>query len=135
MGKTQNRLKSFPMTCSKIYKDDNALAERIRRAFDLGNSALPLQRIGTGFKSVVLGSPAGMVFRVALNEKAQTGHRRECYILSKLKPLLPVEVPEILGYSEASDDFPFGVMMQRKIEGRNLSTFSSDRCGLSRSRP
>lgn len=64
-----------------------------------------------------------MVFRVALNEKAQTGHRRECYILSKLKPLLPVEVPEILGYSEASDDFPFGVMMQRKIEGRNLSTF------------
>ena len=111
------------MTYSEIFKNDNALAERIRRTFDLGSSALPLQRIGTGFKSVVLGSPAGLVFRVALNEKAQTGHRREYYILSKLKPLLPVEVPEILGYSDASDDFPFGVMMQRKIEGRNLSTF------------
>lgn len=111
------------MTHSKIFKDDNVLAERIRRTFDLGDSALPLRRIGTGFKSVVLGSPSGLVFRVALNGKAQVGHRRECYILSKLKPLmLPVEVPEVLGYCEASEDFPFGVMMQRKMEGPNLDS-------------
>ena len=103
-----------------MLEDHSALAERIRRTFDLGSSAFPLQRIGAGFKSVVLGSPAGLVFRVALNRKAQKGHTRECYLLPRLKSLLPVEVPDILGYCEASDDFPFGVMMQKEIEGPNL---------------
>ena len=111
------------MTITELFnEDERALAERIRRTFDLGDSALPLHRIGTGFKSVVLGSPAGLVFRVAQNEKAQKGHNRECYLLSRLKSLLPVEVPEVLGYSESSEDFPFGVMMQRKIMGRNLGS-------------
>ena len=110
------------MTFSKQLKNDNALAERIRRTFDLSSSAFPLHKIGAGFKSVVLGSRSGLVFRVALNEKAQTGHRRECYVLSKLRSLLPVEVPEVLGYCEESDDFPFGVMMQKKIEGPPLSS-------------
>ena len=110
------------MTHSEFFKDDNVLAERVRRTFDLGRSALPLHKIGAGFKSVVLGSPTGLVFRVALNKKAQTGHKRECYVLSKLKFLLPVEVPEILGYCEASDDFPFGIMMQKKIEGAPLGS-------------
>ncbi len=102
------------------WKDPGALAEPILRTFDLSSSALPLYTIGTGFKSVVLESPSGLVFRVALNKKAQTGHRRECNILPGFKSLLPFEVPDILGYSEGSDDFPFGVMMQRKIEGRHL---------------
>lgn len=111
------------MSLTEQFEDDNVLAERIRRTFDLGDSALPLRRIGTGFKSVVMGSPAGLVFRVALNGKAQTGHRRECDLLSKLKPLmLPVQVPEVLGYCEASEGFPYGVMMQRKIEGPNLDS-------------
>ena len=105
-----------------MFEDDNAIAERIRRTFDLGSSAFPLQRIGTGFKSTVLGSPAGLVFRVARNEKAQTGHRRECNVLSRLESLLPIKVPEVLGYCEASDDFPFGVMMQKKIEGSTLGS-------------
>ena len=115
-------VETVAMTLTEQLKDDIALAERLRRTFDLGDSALPLRRIGTGFKSVVLGSPAGLVFRVAQNEKAQMGHSRECYILSRLKSLLPVEVPEVLGYCEASEDFPFGVMMQRKIEGPNLGS-------------
>lgn len=110
------------MTCLEFLKDEGALADSIRRTFDLGSSAFSLHRIGAGFKSVVVGSPAGLVFRVALNEKAQTGHRRECYILSKLKSLLSVQVPEVLGYCEASDDFPFGVMMQKKIEGPPLGS-------------
>ncbi len=110
------------MTHSDLFKNDSALAERIRRTFDLGSSVLPLRKIGTGFKSVVLGSPAGLVFRVALNSKAQKGHRRECYILPRLKSHLPFEVPDILGYCEATDDFPFGVMMQKEIEGPNQST-------------
>lgn len=113
---------TIPMIYSEFFKDESVLAERIRRAFDLGNSALPLRRIGTGFKSVVLGSPAGLVFRVAQNEKAQKGHRRECYVLSRLRSLLPVEVPDVLGYCEASEDFPFGVMMQKKIGGPNLGS-------------
>ena len=74
------------MTPTELFKDDNALAERLRRTFDLGDSALPLRRIGTGFKSVVLGSPAGLVFRVAQNGKAQKGHSREFYILSRPSP-------------------------------------------------
>ncbi|MCY3773276.1 MAG: aminoglycoside phosphotransferase family protein [Gemmatimonadetes bacterium] len=110
------------MTHSKLFKDDSALAECIRRTFGLDSSAFPLHKIGAGFKSIVLGSPAGLVFRVARNEKAKTGHRRECHVLSKLKSLLPVEVPEVLGYCEVSDDFPFGVMMQQKIEGPSLGS-------------
>ena len=119
MLRQQSRLQ---MTHSDLFKNDSALAERIRRTFDLGSSVLPLRKIGTGFKSVVLGSPAGLVFRVALNRKAQKGHTRERYILPRLKSLLPVEVPDILGCCEASDDFPFGVMMQKEIEGPNQST-------------
>ena len=102
--------------------DPGALAEPILRTFDLSSSALPLYTIGTGFKSVVLESPSGLVFRVALNEKAQKGHRRECSILPRLKLFLPFEVPELLGYSEGSDDFPFGVMMQKKVEGLHLGS-------------
>ena len=30
-------------------------------------------------------------------------------------------MPEVLGYCEESDDFPFGVMMQKEIEGKNQS--------------
>ena len=108
------------MTYSAFLKDDNALADGLRRIFDIGSSAFPLNKIGAGFKSIVLGSPTGLVFRVALNRKAQTGHKRECYVLSKLQSLLPFEVPEVLGYCEESDDFPFGVMMQKKIEGPHL---------------
>ena len=110
------------MTHSELPKDDSALAERIRRTFDLGDSAFPLHRIGAGLKSVVLGSSAGLVFRVALNEKAQSGHRRECDIISRLKSLLPIELPDILDYCEASEEFPFGVMMQKKIEGQHLGS-------------
>lgn len=110
------------MTSSDVFNDDTALAESIRCTFDLNSSAFPLQRIGSGFKSIVLGSPAGLVFRVARNEKAQTGHRRECYVLAGLKSILPFEVPDILGYCETSDDFPFGIMMQKKIEGLPLGS-------------
>ncbi|MXY98532.1 MAG: aminoglycoside phosphotransferase family protein [Gemmatimonadetes bacterium] len=110
------------MTNPELFKNDRALADGIRRTFDLGSSAFPLHKIGTGFKSVVLGSPAGLVFRVARNEKAQSGHRREFHVLSKLQSILPFEVPEVLGYCEASDDFPFGVMMQKKIEGPSLGS-------------
>lgn len=110
------------MTYPALFNDDSALVERIRRTFDLGRPALPLNRIGTGFKSIVLGSSTGLVFRVALNRKAQTGHKRECYILPRLESLLPVDVPDILGYCEESDDFPYGVMMQKKIEGPALGS-------------
>ena len=110
------------MTYPAFLSDDNVLAESIRHTFGLGSSAFPLRRIGTGFKSIVLGSPTGLVFRVALNKKAQTGHKRECYVLPRLKSLLPVEVPEVLGYCEESDDFPFGAMMQKKIEGPALGS-------------
>ncbi|MXW05935.1 MAG: aminoglycoside phosphotransferase family protein [Gemmatimonadetes bacterium] len=110
------------MTYSEFIINDSALADGLRRTFDLGSSAFPLRRIGTGFKSIVLGSPAGLVFRVARNENAQTGHRRECYVLSKLRSLLLVEVPEVLGYCEESDIFPFGVMMQKKFEGPALGS-------------
>ncbi|MDE2728248.1 MAG: aminoglycoside phosphotransferase family protein [Gemmatimonadota bacterium] len=110
------------MTNPEFFKDDRALADGLRRTFDLGSSAFPLLKIGAGFKSFVLGSPAGLVFRVALNKKAQTGHKRECYVLPRLKSLLPVDVPNILGYCEESDDFPFGAMMQNKIEGPALGS-------------
>ena len=110
------------MIDSELFNDDNALTERIGRTFDLNSSAFPLHKIGAGFKSIVLGSPTGLVFRVALNKKAQTGHKRECYVLSRLKYFLPYEVPDILGYCEESDDFPFGVMMQKKIEGPSLGS-------------
>lgn len=110
------------MTNPEFFKDDRALADSLRRTFDLGSSAFPLHKIGAGFKSVVLGSSAGLVFRVALNKKAQTGHKRECYVLPRLKSLLPVDVPNILGYCEKSDDFPFGAMMQNIIEGPALGS-------------
>lgn len=110
------------MIDSELFNDDSALSNGLRHTFGLSSSAFPLRRIGTGFKSIVLGSSTGLVFRVALNKKAQTGHKRECYVLPRLKSLLPVDVPDILGYCEASDDFPFGAMMQNKIEGPALGS-------------
>ena len=77
--------------------------------------------LGVGFNSIAVETDNGIVFRIARTEGTAQRFARERRLLSVLRPLLPVSVPEPEWLIEASEEFPLGVSGYRKIEGQTLS--------------
>ena len=87
---------------------------------DIGNVA-PLRLLGEGFRSFVIGTAEGIVFRIGKNAHAAEGYTREGRRLPVLRPHLPVPVPSPQWYVMSSDKFPFGAMGYPKLRGRSLT--------------
>jgi len=86
---------------------------------DLG-PLMPIHMLGVGFSSLVVEAAGGIVFRIAKNQDAATGHAKEVRLLPRLKTYLPLPIPDPQWYAGPSDAFPFGVIGYRKLTGTPL---------------
>ena len=82
--------------------------------------------IGDGFRSLVVETPHGEVFKLAKSWDGAAGYRKEREILPLLRNLLPVAVPYPVWSDGPSRHFPFGVIGYPKIEGTPLYLASDD---------
>ena len=98
------------------------LANKVGRAFpDLAPVSTP-RVLGEGFSSLVVETPAGIVFRIAKNHLAQRGHGREWRALPILgRSLAGLRLPQPSHYRHASPDFPHGLIGYPKLPGRPLA--------------
>ncbi|HZU12374.1 MAG TPA: phosphotransferase [Chloroflexota bacterium] len=100
--------------------DLNEVAAGLAQVFPDLEAITPLTPLGAGFRSAVVETAGGAVFRIGRNGDALAGYARESRILPALLPHLPVAVPAPRWFAGASDIFPFGVMGYPKVPGRSL---------------
>lgn len=103
-----------------VRYDEHSLdqvARALRRAFPGLYTGSPLRVLGTGFGSMAVETPEGLVFRVARVAEAGRKYAREAAALPVIKAYVPVAVPEPLAFLPGSADFPFGVIGYRKLPG------------------
>lgn len=81
-----------------------------------------LNILGEGFGSLVVETDTGIVLRIAKNHISQKNHvfEKEAleFIGDKIKD---TEIPKIVVYKESDQNFPFGFIGHKKIEGIPLS--------------
>lgn len=98
------------------------LADRLGRAFPDLAPIGPPRILGEGFGSLVVETPAGIVFRIAKNHLAQRGHRREWRALPLVgRSLADLRLPQPSHYLHTSPDFLHGLIGHPKLPGRPLA--------------
>jgi aminoglycoside phosphotransferase (APT) family kinase protein len=97
------------------------LSARLARAFPELAGAVACRVLASGFRSTVVETNTGIVFRIGKNQAAAEGFAREVKLLPVLAGQLPCRVPNPHWYSPPSMLFPFGVMGYRKLPGVPLS--------------
>lgn len=103
-----------------VRSDEHSLdqaARALRRAFPGLYAGGPLRVLGSGFGSLAVETPEGLVFRVARVVEAGRKYAREAAALPVIKAFIPVAVPEPLAFLPGSADFPYGVIGYRKLPG------------------
>jgi len=103
----------------EVLRDFDSLAVALQKAFPDIDQVSPLLLLGSGFGSLVVETPDGVVFRIARTAQAGAQFGRELRLLPVLEGL-PVAVPRPEWYIPASDDFPHGLMGYRKLPGELL---------------
>lgn len=102
--------------------DLKALAGQLERSFPQITPVGPLVVLGEGFSSLVVETQAGTVFRIAKNQLAQQGHRREWNTLSIVRRHVSgFSLPKPEHYLCQSEDFPYGLIGYKKVPGRPLA--------------
>jgi len=100
------------------------LEERLARAFPELTVA-PLEELATGFHSVAVETPEGIVFRIPRQNGTANGHTAEHRLLPLLAERLPARIPLPEWRIEPGHpDFPFGAIGYRKLPGRHPVTGS-----------
>lgn len=97
-----------------------AIGQALQRAFPGLSEISPLQLIGWGFSSWVVETAGGVVFRIGRSAEVGERYAREVQALPRLKPYLPVDIPQPVWYLPASGDFPYGLMGYPKLPGNPL---------------
>ncbi len=99
--------------------DLETIAANLRSAFP-ELDVVTTRVLGGGFRSLVVETDGGAVFRIARNQDAADGYAREALLLPAIGPRLPVAVPEPRWFAGPSEGFPFGVMGYPRLGGRPL---------------
>ena len=81
---------------------------------------IQLRTLGSGFSSLVVETPEGIVFRIARNQAAATRHAREAQLLHALAGRVPAPIPDPQWYACASEHFPFGAIGYPALPGKPL---------------
>jgi aminoglycoside phosphotransferase (APT) family kinase protein len=97
--------------------DLDALAAAIERRFPDLRPARPLRRFGSGFRSLAVETPAGVVLRVGRLPDAADDYAREWRIGGFLAQRLGPMLPKPRWYAEPCDEFPHGALGYRKLPG------------------
>lgn len=101
--------------------DTEDLGARLSVAFPEHAPVRVVRLLGEGFNSIAVETDNGIVFRIARTMDTAGRFVREQSVLSAIRPLLPVHVPDPQWLIEAGEQFPLGVSGYRKIEGETLS--------------
>jgi len=97
-----------------------AIAVALQRAFPGLTNVSPLSILGEGFSSRVVETTGGVVFRIPRTPEAGARYAREALLLPRLKPYLPVAIPDPRWFLAACDGFPHGVIGYPRLPGRSL---------------
>src|SRR5436305_1540425 len=77
----------------------------------------PLRVIDEGFRSVVIETGCGKIFRIGKNASSLEGYSKESRLLPLLQAKLPLPIPNPLWFGAPSSQFPFGVIGYPKLKG------------------
>ena len=89
-------------------------------------SVHPVTVLSEGFRSLVIETADGVLFRIAKNAEACAGHAREVRLLPVLAGHLPVSVPAPRWYAQSAPGFPFGLIGYEKLPGRHVAPGAFD---------
>jgi len=101
-------------------QDLDAIGPNLHAAFPQLGAIESLRLLGVGFRSIVVETSDGIVFRIGKNQDAANGYAKEARLLPYLRSRVPVAVPDPQWYAGSSDRFPFGVMGYRTLPGAPL---------------
>ncbi len=101
--------------------DLDGIGTALRTTFPDVGDVMPLRLLGSGFRSIAVETPEGIVFRIARNQDAAVGHAKERRLLPALQDRAPVAVPNPQWFTGPSPAFPFGVIGYPKLLGTPLS--------------
>ncbi len=113
-------------------QDLDIIGSNLYAAFPQLGAIESLRLLGAGFRSIVVETDDGIVFRIAKNQDAANGYAKEARLLPYLRSRVPVAVPDPQWYTGPSDRFPFGVMGYRTLPGAPLQPTHLAQAGLSR---
>jgi hypothetical protein len=82
----------------------------------------PLKVLGSGFDSLVVETPNGVVFSIARDAETGARFNFERLLLDELAPRLPVSVPAPRWQTSELRDAPHGVMGYQKLDGVLLNS-------------
>jgi aminoglycoside phosphotransferase (APT) family kinase protein len=100
---------------------ERGLAERFPQL-----AIAPLRRLETGFGSLAVETPDGVVFRIARHPDAAAGHEVELRLLPALGSRVPIALPRPEWRIEpGAEDFPFGAIGYRRLAGEPLRSAGS----------
>jgi aminoglycoside phosphotransferase (APT) family kinase protein len=108
----------------KLYFDK--IADSLSKTFPELGQVDSVEVLGDGFRSLVVETPHGEVFKLARNWDGAAGYLKEREILPELRQRLPVPVPYPVWSDGPSQHFPFGVIGYPKIEGSPLCQAQED---------
>jgi len=102
----------------KLYIDK--IADALSDTFPELGKIESVAVLGDGFRSLVVETPHGEVFKLAKNWEGAAGYRKELEILPVLRNLVPFEIPYPVWSTEPSRHFPFSAIGYLKISGEPL---------------
>ena len=94
--------------------------EALQRVFPEIGAVAPLRLLNGGFRSIVVETAGGAVFRIGKNAEAWAGYLREWRLLPRLRGRLPLAVPDPRWYAAPSAHFPHGLMGYPRLPGTSL---------------
>jgi aminoglycoside 2''-phosphotransferase len=98
-----------------------AIAAALAEAFPDLHPVAPLRPLGEGFRSRVVVTAGGVVFRIGKNGRAAAGYEREARLLPALAPRLPAAIPHPRWRAPPSAAFPFGALGYPMLPGVPLT--------------
>lgn len=96
------------------------IGDALAAAFPEAQPVWPLRVLGHGFRSVVVATASGVVFRIGKCPEAAAGYAREARLLPRLQRRLPVAVPEPRWHRGPCAAFPNGVIGYPLLAGQPL---------------
>lgn len=103
-----------------MTRDLGRIARALSVVFPDLDEVRSISVLGEGFRSMVVETPDGDVFKIAKNWEASAGLVKEAQVLPLIGGRLSTPVPWPLWRAGASNHFPFGVLGYPKLPGTPL---------------
>ena len=106
-----------------MTRDLSSIASALSMVFPELGAITSIAVLGEGFRSLVVETPHGDVFKVAKNWEAAAGYAKEAQLLPLIRETLSIEIPFPIWHAGTSNHFPFGVLGYPKVPGVPLNKY------------